>query len=77
MTLDWCLTFLRQGQICVPMYLYGENIENSVSYNVLMTNGWSLQCMIKVANPRSYNQNFDLPGFSALASPAIYIYKIL
>ena len=21
------LTFLRQGQICVPMHLYGENVE--------------------------------------------------
>ena len=28
------LTFLRRGQICVPVHLYGENIENSVSQNV-------------------------------------------
>ena len=29
------MTFLRQGQICVPMHLYAENIENSVSQKVL------------------------------------------
>ena len=38
---DQRLTFdlLRHGQICVPMHLYGENIENSVSQNVIKTNG--------------------------------------
>ena len=55
MTLGWHLTFLRQGQICIPMHLYGENTENSVSQNVLKTNGWNLQYMIKVANTFSYN----------------------
>ena len=35
MTLGWLLTFLRQGQICIPMHLYGENIEKSFSQNVL------------------------------------------
>ena len=44
MTLGLDLTFLRRGQICIPMHLYGENIENSVSENV-KTNK-----MIKVAN---------------------------
>ena len=29
----------RQGQIYIPMHLYGENIENSVSQNELKTNG--------------------------------------
>ena len=38
--------FLRQGQICAPMY--GENVEKSFSQKVLKTNGWNLQCMIKV-----------------------------
>ena len=22
----WCLTFLRQGQVCFPMHLYGKNL---------------------------------------------------
>ena len=35
--LDLHLTFLRQDQICVPMHLYGENIENSFLQNVLKT----------------------------------------
>ena len=43
------------------MHVYGENIENSVSQNVLKTNDWNLQYMIKVANPCSYNQKF-VPG---------------
>ena len=33
------LTFLWQGQIYVPMHLYGENVEKSFSQNVLKTNG--------------------------------------
>ena len=52
------------------MHLYGENIENSVSKNVSNTNGCNLQCMTKVANPFSYNQNLPL-GLSALA-PVLY-----
>ena len=58
MTLGWHLAFLWHGQICVPVHLYHENTENSVSQNVLTTNGWNLQCMIKVANTFSYNKNF-------------------
>ena len=50
MTLGWPLTFLQQGQICVPMHLYGENVENSFSQNALNANGWNLQWMIKVVN---------------------------
>ena len=38
--------FLRQGQICDPIYLYLENVEKPFSQNVLKTNGWNLQCMI-------------------------------
>ena len=26
MIIVWLLTFLRQGQICIPMHLYGENV---------------------------------------------------
>ena len=51
----WNLTFVRRGQICVPMNWYGKNIEKTVSQNVFKTYGWNLQCMIKVANPFSYN----------------------
>ena len=39
MTVDLPLPFLRQGQICGPMYLYGENAEKPFSKNVLNTTG--------------------------------------
>ena len=29
MALGLPLTFLRQGQVCVPILLYGENVEKS------------------------------------------------
>ena len=48
------------------MHLYGENIENSVSQNVLKTNGWNLQCMIKVVTTFSYNKNFVPEGYLPL-----------
>ena len=74
MTLAWHLTFLRQGQICVPIHLYGENIENSVSQNVLQTTGRNLQCMIKVKkNPFSYNQNFVPKDYLPLALGYIHV----
>ena len=57
---------LRQGQICVHMYLYGENVEKSFSQNVLKTNGWNLQYVIKEVKRCSYDQNFVPWGFSAL-----------
>ena len=54
------------------MHLYVENIENSISQIVLKTKGWNLQCMIKVANPYSYNQNFVSQGY--LPMPLGYIH---
>ena len=39
-TVVWPLTFLRQGQICVPIHLYGEDVEKSFSQNELKTNDW-------------------------------------
>ena len=48
------------------MHLYGENIENAVSQNVLKTNGWNLQRMIKVANTFSYVKNFVPRGYLPL-----------
>ena len=42
---DGHVTILQQGQICVSIHLYGENVEKSISQNVLKTNGWNLQCM--------------------------------
>ena len=77
MTLGWHLTFLHLGQICVPVHLYGENIEKSVSHNVLKINGWNLQCMIKVANPFSYNQKFVPWGYLPLALGYIIVLKSL
>ena len=58
----WPLTFLRQGQICAPIYLYGENAEKSFSQNVLKTNGWNLWYMIKIVKLFNYNQNFVPSG---------------
>ena len=48
MLIDWPLNILGQGKICIPMHLFGENIEKSFSQNVLITNSWNLQCMYKV-----------------------------
>ena len=39
MTVSGPLTFLWQGQNCVPMHLYGDNVEKLFSQNVLKTNG--------------------------------------
>ena len=52
------MNFLRQSQICVPIHLYGENVEKSFSQNVLKINGCNLQCMIIAVKHFSYNQNF-------------------
>ena len=43
--------FSQQGQIRISMHLYVENIEKSFS-QCIKTNGWNLQWIIKVANPR-------------------------
>ena len=71
MVVDWPLTFLRKGQICTHIYLSRENVEKPFSQNVLKTNGWNWQCMIKVVKCFSYNQNFVPWGLSALA-PVFY-----
>ena len=54
MSLGWNLTFLRQGQICVPI----QNVEKSFSQNVLKTNGWNVPYMIKVENFVNSNHKF-------------------
>ena len=41
MVKGWPLIFLWQGQIYIPMHLYGENVEKSFSQNVLKTNDWT------------------------------------
>ena len=48
MNLGLPLTVLRQGQSCVHMHLYGENVQKSFPQNVWKTNGWNLQWVIKV-----------------------------
>ena len=77
MTLGWLLNFLRQGQICVPMHLYGENIETSFCQTVTKTNGWNLLCMVKVANPFSNAKNVPRVisrGFICPYPWAVYMY---
>ena len=60
MIVGWALFFLLQSQICVPIHLYGENVEkNHFSHYVLKTNGWNLQRMIKEVKLFSYHQNFE------------------
>ena len=65
---DHSLTYdlFTESQKRVLMHLYEENIEKSFSHDVLKTNGWNLQCMINVANPLSYNQNFVPRGYLPL-----------
>ena len=66
---------LRPYEQYRPMHLYGESIENSVSQNVLKTNGWNLQYIITVANPFSYNQHLHpLPRVICPCPWAIYIH---
>ena len=36
----WRLTFLRQGQVCFPMHLYGKNLQKSYSPKPSMPYGW-------------------------------------
>ena len=72
----WPLTILRQDQIYAPIHLYGENVEKSFSQIILKTNGWNLQCMIKVVKHFSYNQHFVPWGYLSLPW-AIYMYKIV
>ena len=53
------------------MHLYRETVEKSFSQNVLKTNGWNLQWVIKVVKHFSYIQNFPPCGLSAIA-PGLY-----
>ena len=54
------LTFdlLRQDQVCALKHLYVENVEKLLSQNVLKTNGWNLQHVVKEVKLFSYPQNF-------------------
>ena len=54
---------VKFASLCICME---KNIENSISHNVLMTNGWDLQCMIWVANS-SVTIKFGHPELCALA----------
>ena len=73
MILGWPLTFLRQGQICIPI----QNVEK-FSQNVLKTYGWNLQYnyMIKVVKLFSYYHFFS-PGVTYPCPWVIYLYKIM
>ena len=73
MTLGWHLTFLRQDQICVPMHLSGENVEKSFSQNVLKTNGWNLQWVIKVEEHLSIAKILSPGGYLSLPLDNIHL----
>ena len=61
MIVDWPLTLLRQGQICIPVHLHGENVEKTFSQNMLKTYGCNLQCII-------------IPGFCRVDTSTITIW---
>ena len=48
------------------MHLYGENVEKSFSRNVLKTNSWNLQWVIKVEKHVGYNQILSPGGYLSL-----------
>ena len=62
---------LRQSSLCICM---GKILKIQSLINVLKTNGWNLQCMIKVATTFSYNQNFIPGGYLPLPLPLGYIH---
>ena len=76
MTVGWPLIFLRQCQMCVPIHLYGENVEKSFSQNVLKDNGQNLQCMTNVVKLFSYNQNFVPWGLTTSLNGSALLNKI-
>ena len=59
MILELLLTFLRQGQICVPILLYGEMLKNH------FLKMYEIYNEVKLF---SYNQNFVPCELSALAT---------
>ena len=71
------LTFdlLWQGQICIPVHLYGENVEKSVSQNVLKT--WLKLTYDKEVKGFSYDTNFVPWGVICACPLAIYMYEIV
>ena len=68
--------FFRQGPIWVSMHLYGENIEKSFFQNVFKTNGWNLQCVIKVVEHFSYKTFCPLRVIFPCPL-ALYMHKIV
>ena len=74
MTWGWHLTFLQHGQMYVSIaFVWGKCWKFSFS-KCIKTNGWNLQCMIKVANTFSNNKNF-VPVVICPCPWAIYMYK--
>ena len=65
-------TFLRQGQNCFRIHLYGANIEKAFYQNMLKTKGWYLQYMSKVVTSFSPNQNF-IPRILYIMAPSVEV----
>ena len=61
---------VRFGSLCIYI---GKILKKSFSQNILKTNGQNLQCMIQVANPFSYNQNFVPQGYLPLPLGYIHV----
>ena len=56
--------------------MYEENVEKSFSQNILKTNGWNLQCMIKIVIILVTIKFWPL-GIICPCPWAIYMYKIV
>ena len=67
----WPLTFYGTVKFASP-HLYGGNVEQSFSQNVLKTNGRNLKCMIKAQKRSSDSQNLVTQGYLPLCS-GLYI----
>ena len=73
LTFDLCMAWSNLH----PYAFVWGSIENSFSENVLKTAGWNLQCMIKVANPFSFNHNFVLQGYLPLPLGYIHVWNLI
>ena len=73
MILGWPFFFMARSYLC-PVTKFWKKL---FSHNMLKTDGWTLQCMIKVVKDFSYNQNV-VPWVDICLYPwAVYKHKIL
>ena len=78
MTLGWYLAFLQQGQIYIPIHLFGENIEK-FSISKCINDNWLKLTMYDQSNKYTLSVTIKIlsPWFICPCTWAIYMYKIL